>query len=52
MATVVVRGAASGFAQEIVVDQRHHLTADEPKAAGGTETGPTPYDYLLIALGA
>ena len=48
---VVVRGAASGFAQDIVVGP-HRLQADEPEAAGGTETGPTPYDYLLVALGA
>jgi uncharacterized OsmC-like protein len=51
MATVVVRGAATGFAQEIVVG-RHRLAADELEAAGGTDTGPSPYDYLLVALGA
>lgn len=48
---VVVRGAASGFAQEILVG-RHRLAADEPAGAGGTDTGPTPYDLLLAALGA
>jgi putative redox protein len=51
MATVIVRGVASGFAQDVVVDH-HHLKADEPTAAGGTDTGPSPYDYLLVALGA
>jgi putative redox protein len=48
---VIVRGGAAGFAQDVVVDQRHRLTADEPGAAGGTDTGPSPYDYLLVALG-
>ena len=28
------------------------LTADEPAKIGGTETGPTPYDLLGLALGA
>ena len=35
---VIVRGSASGFAQEIVAGS-HPLTADEPAAAGGTDTG-------------
>jgi len=48
---VLVRGSARGFAQEITVG-RHHLLADEPASAGGTDTGPGPYDLLLAALGA
>lgn len=48
--TVVVSGSAAGFAQEIRVG-RHRLAADEPAAAGGTDTGPNPYDLLLAALG-
>ena len=48
---VIVRGAATGFAQQIVAG-RHTLRADEPLAAGGTDAGPTPYDLLLSALGA
>ena len=47
---VVVRGAAAGFAQEVVVGA-HRLASDEPLAVGGTDTGPTPYDLLLAALG-
>jgi len=48
---VVVRGNAVSFAQEIVAGS-HRFTADEPAAAGGTNSGPTPYDLLLSALGA
>ncbi len=47
----VVHGSAKGFAQEITVG-RHQLVADEPVAAGGTDTGPNPYDLLISALGA
>ena len=49
--TVVVRGNANGFLQE-VVSGAHHLRADEPMNAGGDDTGPGPYDYLLAGLGA
>ena len=48
---VVVRGDASGFAQEVTAG-RHRLLADEPVAMGGTDTGPSPYDLLLAALGS
>jgi uncharacterized OsmC-like protein len=49
--SVVVHGDAAGFAQDIVAGP-HRMTADEPVTAGGTDTGPSPYDFLLAALGS
>jgi len=49
--SVVVRGSATGFAQEILAGP-HRLSADEPVSVGGGDTGPSPYDILLAALGA
>ena len=47
----VVHGKSQGFAQDIKVGS-HRLRADEPKADGGTDEGPGPYDLLISALGA
>lgn len=41
-----------GQFQNTVVAGRHRLFADEPATVGGDDLGPSPYDYLSIALGA
>ena len=48
---VVVSGSAAGFAQVVSVGS-HRLLSDEPLDAGGTDTGPSPYELLAAALGA
>ena len=40
-----------GFRTQIIAGA-HTLIADEPKEAGGTDEGPSPYELLLAALGA
>jgi uncharacterized OsmC-like protein/alpha-beta hydrolase superfamily lysophospholipase len=49
---VLVRETGQGTYQNSVVLGRHRLIADEPTEAGGRDSGPSPYDYLSIALGA
>jgi uncharacterized OsmC-like protein/pimeloyl-ACP methyl ester carboxylesterase len=49
---VVVQETRAGKFQQAVTVGPHHLTADEPVAAGGQDTGPGPYDLLIAGLGA
>ena len=48
---VVTRIGKTGYRTEISAGS-HTLVADEPADAGGTDTGPTPYDLLVAGLGA
>ena len=50
--TVVVTGAGEGIFPQLISAHLHRLRADEPVEAGGTDTGPGPYDFLLAGLGA
>jgi putative redox protein len=48
---VVQETRASKFQQAVSIGP-HRLLADEPASAGGEDTGPGPYDFLLAGLGA
>ncbi len=48
---VTARSGAEGFRTELFANG-FPLVADEPLAYGGTNEGPSPYEYLLAALGA
>jgi putative redox protein len=50
-AVVASLDAAEGFRTELLV-RGHGLVADEPRAAGGTNAGPSPYELLSASLGA
>lgn len=50
--TVVVAETGEGRFAQTVTAAGHRLSADEPTAFGGADTGPSPYDLLLASLGA
>lgn len=47
-----VAETGDGKFQNVVQAGRHRLFADEPETVGGLDSGPSPYDFLSIALGA
>jgi len=49
---VLVRENGLGAYANDVHAGAHRLPADEPRSAGGDDTGPAPYEYLLASLGA
>lgn len=49
---IVVAETGAGKFQNTVSVGAHRLLADEPVSVGGLDSGPSPYDYLAIALGA
>lgn len=48
--TVLVRETDGKFGQEVLAG-RHRMRADEPESYGGADAGPSPYDFLMAALG-
>lgn len=49
---VLVTDSGDGVLSQALLDGRHVLVADEPVAAGGKDLGPSPYELLLMSLGA
>lgn len=50
--SVVVAETGTGkFTNYVVTGSGHTFNADEPASVGGDDTGPTPYDLLLAAVG-
>lgn len=51
MGSTVTSRTGTSFRTEVSMGA-HALVADEPVSAGGTDTGPTPYDLLAASLAA
>ena len=48
---VTSRIGATGYKVDVTA-RTHTIVADEPIPVGGTDAGPTPYEYLLGAIGS
>jgi len=49
---IVRVGTAGGKFTQNIQTETHDFLGDEPKSFGGDDLGPTPYDFLLAALGS
>lgn len=50
--TIEVEESGVGRFTQAARSGTHVLTVDEPRAVGGDDAGPGPYEFLLMGLGA
>jgi putative redox protein len=50
--TATARSIPGTLRQEIVIDDRHRLFADQPERYGGEGSGPSPHELFPAALAA
>ncbi len=48
----VAEAEAGGFRQDVMINGKHRLIADEPVELGGHDLGPSPYQLVAAGLGA
>jgi putative redox protein len=46
------RSVPGTLKQDVLIDERHRLTTDEPERLGGDGTGPAPHELFPAALAA
>lgn len=50
IATTTIQTLPEAWAGELVSAEKHYYRTDKPVDAGGKDTAPAPYDYLLASL--
>ena len=50
--SILIKETGEGTFTNTVTSGKHTLLADEPTDMGGDDTGPNPYDFVAIGLGA
>ena len=50
--TVTVKERLGGIYTQDVLARGHHLYADEPEDLGGSDLGPSPFEFVLAGLGS
>lgn len=52
MYPIKISSTSDRYRQDISINDKFHLTADEPKDLGGNDVGATPMELVLAGLGS